>query len=146
MGILASVLLQLGVSLQYVYLAMGILIGSAVTPILLSVMWKKTNRFGAISGCLGGIACGISVWLMSASYFYGEVSISSTGRDIPLLLGNITSISVGASLTVSISLLKPDSFNFEVMKQKILVVDDKIRRGRIVTINSLKTWLNLAIV
>jgi nucleotide-binding universal stress UspA family protein len=66
--------------------------------------------------------------LISASYFYGEVSISSTGRDIPLLLGNITSISVGASLTLTISLLKPDSFNFEVMKQKILVVDDKIRR------------------
>jgi SSS family transporter len=128
MGILASVLLQLGVSLQYVYLAMGILIGSAVTPILLSVTWKKTNRFGAISGCLVGIACGISVWLISASYFYGEVSISSTSRDIPLLLGNITSISVGASLTLTISFLKPDSFNFEVMKQKILVVDDKIRR------------------
>lgn len=128
MGILASVLLQIGVSLQYVYLTMGIWLGSAVIPILLSVTWKKTNRLGAVSGSLIGMVCGISVWLISSNYLYGEVSISSTGREIPLLLGNITSISMGASLTILTSLLRPDSFNFEVMKQKIMVVDDRIRR------------------
>jgi urea-proton symporter len=48
MGILASILLQVGTSLQYVYLTMGIWIGSAVIPILLSVIWKKTNKLGAI--------------------------------------------------------------------------------------------------
>jgi Na+/proline symporter len=36
MGMLASILLQVGASLQYVYLRMGIWIGSAVIPILLS--------------------------------------------------------------------------------------------------------------
>jgi urea-proton symporter len=128
MGILASVLLQVGVSLQYVYLTMGIWLGSAVIPILLSVTWKKTNRLGAVSGSLIGMACGISVWLVSSSFLYGEVSISSTGQEIPLLLGNITSISVGASLTILTSLLRPGSFNFGVMKQKIMVVDDRIRR------------------
>ena len=128
MGILASVLLQVGVSLQYVYLTMGIWLGSAVIPILLSVTWKKTNRLGAVSGSLIGMACGISVWLVYSSFLYGEVSISSTGQEIPLLLGNITSISVGASLTILTSLLRPGSFNFGVMKQKIMVVDDRIRR------------------
>jgi urea-proton symporter len=128
MGILASILLQVGVSLQYVYLTMGIWIGSSVTPILLSVIWKKTNKSGAIAGCLGGLASGISIWLMSSFILYGELSIMSTGRDIPLLLGNLTSISVGSILTIFISIIRRHYFNFEVMKQKILVVDEKIRQ------------------
>jgi SSS family transporter len=123
MGILASILLQVGASLQYVYLTMGIWIGSAVIPILLSVIWKKTNKVGAIAGCLVGLVSGISVWIMSAYILYGEVSISSTGEDIPLLFGNITSISVGAALAIVISFIRQNYFNFEVMKQKILVVD-----------------------
>ena len=75
MGILASILLQVGASLQYVYLTMGIWIGSAVIPILLSVIWKKTNKVGAIAGCMVGLVSGISVWIMSAYILYGEVSI-----------------------------------------------------------------------
>ncbi|MGI0001543.1 MAG: hypothetical protein ACRD42_00505, partial [Nitrososphaeraceae archaeon] len=106
---------------------MGIWIGSTVTPILLSVIWKKTNKSGAIAGCLGGLASGISIWLMSSFVLYGEVSIMSTERDITILLGNLTSISVGSILTNFISIIRPHYFNFEVMKQKILIVDEKIR-------------------
>ena len=51
MGLLASILLQIGASLQYMYLAMGILIGSAVIPISLSVVWNKTNKVAAVSAC-----------------------------------------------------------------------------------------------
>jgi nucleotide-binding universal stress UspA family protein len=45
----------------------------------------------------------------------------------PLLIGNVVSISVGAAVVVIGSLFKPQNFNFELMKQKILVVDDRIR-------------------
>jgi urea-proton symporter len=55
---------------------------------------------------------------MSAYILYGEVSISSTGEEIPLLFGNITSISVGAALAIIISVIRPNYFNFEVKKQK----------------------------
>ena len=41
MGILASLLFSSGFSLQYVYLMMGILIGSAVAPISFAILWKK---------------------------------------------------------------------------------------------------------
>lgn len=36
--------------------------------------------------------------------------------------------SVGAASAIIISVIRPNYFNFEVMKQKILVVDEKIRR------------------
>jgi len=127
MGLLASILLQIGASLQYVYLAMGILIGSAVIPISLSVVWNKTNKVAAVSAALIGLASGLMAWIITADILYGEVSISSTGKNIPLLVGNVVSISTGGAITIAGSLLKPDKFNFKVMKQKILVVDDKIR-------------------
>ena len=127
MGILASMLLLIGASLQYVYLAMGILIGSAVAPITLAIVWKKANKWATTSGALVGLACGLGAWLGSASVLYGEVTIASTGQNTPLLIGNVTAISVGALVSLAGSLLKPENFNFEVMKQKILVVDDRIR-------------------
>ncbi|HJT47430.1 MAG TPA: sodium/solute symporter [Nitrososphaeraceae archaeon] len=127
MAILGSILLQIGASLQYVYLAMGILIGSAVAPVTLAIAWKKTNKIAATSAAIVGLVCGISVWLSSSYVLYGSVTISSTGQIIPLLLGNLTAISVGAAVSIIGSRLKPENFNFGIMKQKILVVDDKIR-------------------
>jgi urea-proton symporter len=127
MGILASILFQIGASLQYVYLTMGILIGSSVVPISLSVVWSKANKGAAISAAIAGLICGVLAWISSADVLYGEVSIASTGQIIPLLIGNIVSISIGAVITLTGSIVKPDNFNFNVMKQRILVVDDKIR-------------------
>jgi len=127
MGILALILFELGVSLQYVYLAMGIFIGSAVAPVLLAISWNKTNRIAAMLGAIFGLACGFTSWVASADFLYGNVSIMSTGQNIPLLIGNLTSISVGAVVAVTGSLLKPERFNFGITRQRIHVVDEKIR-------------------
>ncbi|HKU50333.1 MAG TPA: sodium/solute symporter [Nitrososphaera sp.] len=127
MGILASILLQVGVSLQYVYLTMGILIGSAVAPITLAIVWKKTNKVAASSAAIIGLACGLASWLGSASVLYGEVTISSTGENTPLLIGNVTAITIGALISIVGSRIRPENFNFAVMKQRILVADERIR-------------------
>jgi urea-proton symporter len=129
MGCLALALLQVGASLQYVYLAMGVLIGSAVVPISLAIVWKRTNKVAATSGALGGLACGVVVWLASSYAFYGIISVSSTSQNLPLLVGNVTSILVGAIVTFVGSMMKPDNFDFRLMKQKIMIVDAKIRRA-----------------
>jgi urea-proton symporter len=127
MGILSSFLMQLGASLQYIYLAMGILIGPAVVPIALTVSWKKTNKNAAIMGSILGLAAGICSWMTTTWLLYGHLSIATTGETTPLLIGNVLSISVGATVVVIGSLFKPQNFNFDLMKQKILVVDDRIR-------------------
>src|SRR5918911_1343192 len=128
MGILSLLLLQIGASLQYVYLAMGVLIGSAVVPIVLAVVWKNTNKIAATIGALAGLACGLAAWLTTAYILYGELTVSATGNNIPLLAGNLISISIGATVTVFGSMLRPQRFDFMVMKQKILIVDAKIRK------------------
>lgn len=127
MGVLVSILLQIGASLQYVYLAMGVLIGPAVVPITLSVIWKGANRRAITAGALVGLLGGVICWITTAGLLYGTISISSTGQSIPLLVGNIMSISISGAISVVGSLLKPEEFNFSVMKQRIVVVDERIR-------------------
>jgi SSS family transporter len=113
MGLLASLLLQLGMSLQYVYLVMGILIGSAVMPIAATLMWKKTHKYSAIFGAIGGLIAGVAVWLGVTFVMYGDISVQTTGNEIPLLLGNITSISVGAIVCIFGSILSRAKRGYE---------------------------------
>jgi SSS family transporter len=126
MGLLALALLQIGVSLQYVYLSMGVLTGSAVVPVTL-VLWKKTNRVAATAGALAGLVCGITIWMETAYILYGEISVQSTGQDLPLLAGNLSSIFAGSAIALIGSVIKPGNFDLSLMKQKILVVDGKIK-------------------
>lgn len=128
MGILGSMLFQLGVGLQYVYLLMGVLIGSAVAPISLSILWRRTNRYAAVTAVISGLVLGITVWLSTAYFMYdGEISIVSTGNSIPFLVGNVTSMLAGLLITLVGSLVFPERFDFRDLKQRILLVDDKVR-------------------
>ena len=45
---------------------MGVLIGSAVIPIALCLMWKKTNKWGAIAGAVLGQWFGLVAWVVFA--------------------------------------------------------------------------------
>ena len=54
-GILASLLFPLGISLGYMYLTMGIIIGPSVIPITIALIWKKTNKNAIITGSLVGL-------------------------------------------------------------------------------------------
>lgn len=126
-GVLVSALFHIGLSLQYVYLTMGIIIGSSVIPISIALVWKKTNKNAIIAGALTGLSLGICTWMVTAYTIYGEISIHSTGEYMPLLIGNITSIMSGGIISITISILKPENFNFNKIKQKIFVTDEKIR-------------------
>jgi nucleotide-binding universal stress UspA family protein len=106
---------------------MGILIGSAVGPISLSLIWKKTNKTFASLSALFGLLAGIFVWLFSAYSLYGNISVLSTSHDIPLLFGNLTSFATGFAFVILGSLIKPDNFNFNITKQRIVVVEERIR-------------------
>ena len=127
MGVLALLMFQSGLSLQYLYLAIGIMIGSAVAPISLSILWKKTNRYSATLGAIIGLISGIVVWLGSSALMIGEISIYSTSHMVPLLFGNLASLVISLCITLGGSFVKPENFDFNILKQKILLVDDKIR-------------------
>ena len=95
---------------------MGILIGGAVFPTAFTIVWKKQSRVGAISGCIVGLAAGLIAWLTTAYHYYGEITVATTGLEYTTLAGCLASIMTGLIVTVTISLIKPDDFDWEITR------------------------------
>ncbi|XP_059663113.1 urea-proton symporter DUR3 isoform X2 [Cornus florida] len=125
MGILAVILNKAGVSLGWMYLAMGVLIGSAVLPIAFMLLWRKANAIGAILGTIGGCVLGIITWLSVASVEYGRVNLDTTGRNAPMLAGNLVSILTGGAVHAVCSLIWPQNYEWDTTKQITMVEKEK---------------------
>ncbi|XP_060071327.1 uncharacterized protein LOC132551230 [Ylistrum balloti] len=97
-----------GVSLAWVYMFMGILIGSAVIPIALSVSWDRLTGEAMIAGSISGTILAVIVWLSVASTYEGGLGrfLENTGREMPLLCGNIVAIMSGGIITVVTSFVQ----------------------------------------
>ncbi|KAM7264869.1 hypothetical protein ACFE04_002552 [Oxalis oulophora] len=72
MGMLVVILNKVGVSLGWMYLAMGVFIGSAVLPIAFMLLWRKANAIGAILGTIIGCILGVTTWLSVTKIEYGR--------------------------------------------------------------------------
>ena len=126
MGGLAVILLSMGLSLGFVYLAMGVLIGSAVIPIALTITWKRTNKYCATIGAIAGLFVALGTWVgvaASLPEFGGEVSLASLGNNYSMLFGNIAGILTGGAIAGLGSLATKTKFDWEEMKKKIKLVD-----------------------
>ncbi|GLU05274.1 hypothetical protein SLE2022_223830 [Rubroshorea leprosula] len=125
MGLLAVILNKAGVSLGWMYLAMGVLIGSAVLPIAFMLLWRKANAFGAILGTILGCVFGIITWISVTKIEYGRVNLDTTGRNAPMLAGNLVSILTGGAVHAVCSLLWPQNYDWDTTKQITMVEKDK---------------------
>ena len=67
---------------------------------------------------------GLAAWFMTAQMMFGEVSLASTGANIPLLAGNVAAIIVGGAIAFLGSLVKPANFDFKAMRDDITLVDE----------------------
>merc|ERR1719191_748593 len=73
MGFLAILLQELGLNLGFVYMSMGCIIGSAVGPASLAILYEKANGLGIAAGCIGGLFLGLLAWCLRAQTEFGEV-------------------------------------------------------------------------
>ncbi|KAL2812926.1 Sodium:solute symporter family-domain-containing protein [Aspergillus cavernicola] len=103
----------IGIDLGWLFLVMGLLIGGAVFPAAFTILWKGQTQLGAVSGAIGGLVAGLIAWLVEAKVYYGTLSVETTGALYPTLAGNMASVLTGLILTLTISYLKPDNFNWE---------------------------------
>jgi hypothetical protein len=132
MGALAGILLGMGLSLGFVYLAMGILIGSAVIPIALTITWSRTTRGGAVSGALIGVVLALITWTgVAASEANGVVDIASLGGAFPMLYGNVVAILSSGLICVVVSLAQRKVYDWKEMNTHMRIVEadmsDKIK-------------------
>ncbi|KAJ0112861.1 hypothetical protein Patl1_02612 [Pistacia atlantica] len=125
MGLLAVILNKAGVSLGWMYLAMGVLIGSAVLPIAFMLLWRKANAIGAIAGTISGCVLGIVTWLSVTAVEYGRINLDTTGRNAPMLAGNVVSILTGGAVHAVCSLLWPQNYDWDTTKQITVVEKEK---------------------
>lgn len=116
MAMFACIWNAIGIDLGWLFLTMGLLIGGAVFPAALTVCWKKQSSNGALFGALGGLSAGLTAWLVTAKALYGELTITTTGSSYPTLAGNLASVLTGLGLTLVISSIKPDNFDWEVTR------------------------------
>lgn len=125
MGLLAVILNKAGVSLGWMYLAMGILIGSAVLPIAFMLLWRKANAIGAILGTIIGCVLGVITWLVVTKVEYGRINLDTTGRNAPMLAGNLVSVLTGGAIHAVCSFLWPQDYDWDTTKQITMVEKEK---------------------
>jgi len=94
-------------NLAWTYYFTGILISSSVVPIAMSIMWARATATGVIFGVVGGCITGMTCWLTYASSYPGGLSmatfVKNTGEELPMLVGNIVAIGVGAVFCVVVT-------------------------------------------
>ncbi|KAH8827641.1 urea transporter [Flagelloscypha sp. PMI_526] len=113
-GLAGLIFYYIGISMGWLYEFMGVVLGSAVVPIALAITWSKANKHGCIWGSIAGFVAGVIAWLVTASTLNGgAVTVETTGGDYPMLAGNLGSIGVGGIISVLVSYIWPEDFDFE---------------------------------
>jgi hypothetical protein len=130
-GVLSIILQEIGLSLGFVYLMMGIFVGSAVMPVAFLLTWDKANATGVIAGAFGGQLLAVITWISVATDPEAtgaslSVSIKTLGANYPMLAGNVVAILSSGVICAIISLMNPQNFDFTTMADKISLIDDKM--------------------
>lgn len=101
-------LIVMGIGMQTQWLSgfLGVIVGSAVLPIALAVVWHRTTASGVASGVLIGLVSGFTAWLVYASRFDSGLTSfqANTGRQEVLITGLAVSLGVGGLVCFVVSL------------------------------------------
>lgn len=111
-----------GINMTWYTYFYPILICPGVIPIILTVTWDRQTFWAAFISPLAGFAAGLAVWLSTAYHFYGEVTIASTGGQLPALYSSLTALLLPGVLSIIISLIKPKKFDWDQLKKADLLV------------------------
>lgn len=79
MAAFSTGLFYAGIGMGYIYLMMGCIIGSAVLPATLALMWKDQNWIAAAATPVLGLLCALIAWLVTAKKECGSISVDCTG-------------------------------------------------------------------
>jgi MFS family permease len=147
MGFVAMFLQVIGFGIGWVYMSMGVLIGSAVGPASLTLLMERANGFWVGAGAVGGFIIGVMSWFICAVVNSGEISYESIGSDWPWVVGNVCSIGSGFLIAFGGSMIQPNKqFKWEMLNDQIPLVDDvEPLRGNDESEEALNLWNWVAI-
>jgi urea-proton symporter len=116
-SILATAFHLGGVNMTWLLYALGNMVNPGVFPICFALLWKGQTKPAAISAPIVGSVCGITVWLSTTYYYFGELTINSTGGTMPNLLGCVTAFLATLPISLTIFFVKPTSFDCNTFNQ-----------------------------
>jgi len=120
------ILWAIGLNLGWVYNFMGIVIGGAVFPVAACVMWSKMSAVAAITAAWGSTILAVITWLVVAST-KGPISIATTGHLHAQLAGCLVSLCGSVVISVVMSCLKPQNYDFSEMNKGIMLVEKEVK-------------------
>jgi len=124
MGCFSIALNEMGLNLGWVYLFMGIVIGSAVVPLWNLMTWDKASGTGAVVAAWGGFALAITGWLIGAQVQSGEITIAALGTNEVMLSGNLIAICSSGVIHYIYSKIENKTYDFSTLNDKIKLVED----------------------
>jgi Na+/proline symporter len=129
LSICSIILYKLGLNLGWVYLFMGIVIGSAVIPLWNLVSWKGASGTGAVVAAWLGLALAIISWLTTAKVQSGVINTTTLGTNEAMLCGNLVSIlSSGLIHWLWSTFIDPQDFDLSTIDAKLSLVE-RDKRG-----------------
>jgi len=127
MGLFSIVLNVIGLNLGWVYLFMGVVIGSAVIPLWNMMTWDKASGKGAVIAAWSGLILAISGWLIGARIQSGSISVATLGTNEVMLSGNLIAIlSSGFIHYVYSKFIDPQDFDFATLDANIHLVEQDL--------------------
>jgi len=69
---------QANVSVNFIFLIVGLLVSSALPPLAFLLTWSKVPRGAAIAGAIGGQAAAIIAWLVHTKIVYEDVNLTTS--------------------------------------------------------------------
>jgi urea-proton symporter len=128
MGVFSLLLFALGLNLGWVYLFMGIVIGSAVLPLWNLMTWTKASGTGAVIAAWAGFFLAIIGWIIGAQVQSGEISVATLGTNEVMLSGNLIAIiSSGFIHYVYSAFIDPQDYDFAELDTHITLVEQDLR-------------------
>jgi Na+/proline symporter len=127
MGCFAIVLNEIGLNLGWVYLFMGVVIGSAVIPLWNMMTWSKASGKGAVIAAWSGLVLAVVGWLIGAAAQSGSISVATLGTNEVMLSGNLIAIlSSGLIHYVYSKFIDPQDYDFAELNKNITLVEQDL--------------------
>ena len=85
----SNILYKAGINLGWLFYFMGVALTPAVTPIALTVCWKKMSHTSTFYGTLVGTICGMLGWFVGCLKIYGKINIDNLALPYSAISGSM---------------------------------------------------------
>ncbi|KAI5952142.1 hypothetical protein KGF57_004169, partial [Candida theae] len=113
-----------GVNMTWFGYFTPLIICPGVIPLVMSIVWDRQTWLAAVVSPIVGITCGLAVWTTTAYKLYDAVNITTLGMQLPALYGALTALFLPGIVSVVISLIKPQKFDWTVMQRAHILVQE----------------------